>query len=58
MANIVLAEEDKTLISAVAFPKIYTQARMSMKPGRSAKVVMKELDDGTMAINSIEWRNS
>jgi len=56
MANVVLAEEDKTLISAVAFPKIYTQARMSLKTGHSAKIVMKELDDGTMAINNIEWR--
>ena len=56
MANVVLAEEDKNLISAVAFPKIYTQARMSLKTGHSAKVVMKELDDGTMAINNIEWR--
>jgi len=58
MANVVFAEEDKNLISAVAFPKIYTQARMSLKPGSSTKVVMKELDDGTMAINSIEWRDS
>jgi DNA polymerase-3 subunit alpha len=58
MANVVLAEEDKNLISAVAFPKIYTQARMSLRPGSSANIVMKELDDGTLAINSVEWKSN
>ena len=57
MANIVLAEEDKTLIPAVAFPKTYTQARMSLRPGTAAKVQMNQLDDGTLAIKNVEWRN-
>ena len=57
MANIVLAEEDKTLVSAIAFPKIYTQARMSLRPGTAAKVQMNPLDDGTLAVKSVEWRN-
>lgn len=57
MANIVLAEEDKTLIPAVAFPKTYTQARMSLRPGTAAKVEVNQLDDGTLAIKNIEWRN-
>lgn len=56
MANVVLAEEDKTLISAVAFPKIYTQARMSLKEGTAAKISMNELDDGTLSIRSVEWK--
>jgi len=58
MANIVLAEEDKTLISVVAFPKIYTQARMSLKEGTAAKIVMNELEDGTLSIRSVEWKKT
>ncbi|NDB82847.1 MAG: hypothetical protein EB127_08920, partial [Alphaproteobacteria bacterium] len=57
MANVVLAEEDKTLIPAIAFPKIYTQARMSLRPGTSAQLTMNSLEDGTLAIKSVEWRN-
>jgi DNA polymerase-3 subunit alpha len=57
MANVVLSEEDKTLISALAFPKVYTQARMSLKPGASSKIEMNQLDDGSLAIKNVEWRS-
>ena len=57
MANVILAEEDKTLVPAIAFPKIYTQSRMSLKPGSIAKVELNELGDGGFAVKNIEWRN-
>ena len=57
MANVVLAEEDKTLVPVIIFPKSYTQARMSMKPGTATKVELNELDDGSLTVRSIQWNS-
>jgi len=53
MATYVIAEEDKSLLPIIVFPKYYSLALAKMKPGSVVKPVLGEMPDGTLTIRSI-----
>lgn len=51
MADVVFADEHKNLITALVWPSQYPQAFSKCKEGNVVDVVLKELDDGGIAID-------
>lgn len=54
MAHIVMANKDKELTRAIAFPTLYKMALAKMREGLVAKPVLSKLDDGTLMIKEIK----
>ena len=52
MATIILSEQDKQLVSVIAFPKLYNSALVKMKPGAAVAPNLSETTDGTLALRS------
>ena len=52
MATIILSEQDKQLLSVIAFPKLYNSALVKMKPGAAVAPNLSETTDGTLALRS------
>lgn len=50
MASIVLASEDKQLISVVVFPSMYSDALVNMKVGGNCKPILETTKTGSLAL--------
>jgi DNA polymerase-3 subunit alpha len=53
MAHIVMADKDKNLTRAIAFPTMYKFALAKMREGMKCQVKLSKLDDGTLNIKEI-----
>jgi DNA polymerase-3 subunit alpha len=54
MAHIIFSNKDKELTRAIAFPTMYKIALAKLRDGMKCKVVLSELDDGTLMIKEIK----
>jgi hypothetical protein len=50
MANAVLANEDKELMSIVIFPSMYAEALAKMRPGMHCKPIFSETTSGATTL--------
>ena len=50
MANAVLANEDKDLISIIVFPSVYGEALAKMKPGSNCRPIFGETPSGSITL--------
>jgi DNA polymerase-3 subunit alpha len=54
MSHIVLANSNKDLTRAIAFPTMYKMSLAKMREGMKCKVVLSTLDDGTLMVKEIK----
>lgn len=54
MSHIVLSNSNKELTRAIAFPTMYKMTLAKMREGMKCKVVLSQLDDGTLNIKEIK----
>ena len=54
MSHLILANKDKELTRAIAFPTMYKMSLAKMREGMKCKVTLSTLDDGTMMVKEIK----
>ena len=54
MSHIVMADKEKNLTRAIAFPTMYKISLAKMREGMKCQVILSKLDDGTLNIKEIK----